>query len=381
MSLLSIQNIDMQRGTSPVLKQLCLEVGENEIVGIVGPSGCGKTSLLYAVAGLLPVNSGSLFWRGNNLEPTPVHKRNFGFVFQEHLLFPHKNVAENISFGLKMAGWEKLQIKARVEELLYILKLEEMGGRSVQSLSGGQAQRVSLGRALAPRPGLLLLDEPLAALDQTLRDSLSEEIRNIIKEQKIPAIYVSHDLREMSFVADRLGLMKDGKIHSTGAPGFLRNNPQDSYTANFFGLSNQFEVELTQSAVLICPWGELEQASAGSIFDAKQAGRYKILILPEDIAIFQAAENSPANDETRLISMEKANTEDNLHNFPQTMPPNLLKAEIMDSRFLGSEYLVKLQLSACGSNLTASVKFEMKAGTMCYIQLDLSRFILLEDNP
>ncbi len=357
MSLLDIQNIDMQRGTRPVLKQLCLEVNEDEIVGIVGPSGCGKTSLLYAVAGLLPIDSGSLFWRGNDLGPTPVHKRNFGFVFQEHLLFPHKNVAENISFGLKMAGWNKLQVAARIEELLHILRLEGMGERSVQSLSGGQAQRVSLGRALAPKPGLLLLDEPLAALDQTLRDSLAEEIRNIIKEQKIPALYVSHDLREMSFVADRLALMQDGKIHNTGTPGFLRNNPGDSYTADFFGLSNQFEVMLTDSAVLICPWGELTQASTNSIFAAKQAGRYRILILPEDIEVF------------------KANA------VPEPGASNLLKAEVMDSRFLGAEYLIKLRLLDSGKNLTASVRFEMKPGAMCHIQLDLSRFILLEGSP
>ncbi len=353
MTKLQIKNLCLKRGEGRgeqrVLNGLSLEVGADEILGLIGPSGCGKTSLLYALAGVLPLESGELIWEGSDLAGIPVHKRNFGMLFQDHLLFPHKTVEENIAFGLKAslpkissAGIRdyrkvKSEIKKRVAELLELLELGGMGKRRIQSLSGGQAQRVSLGRTLAPNPRLLLLDEPLAALDPTLRDVLSREIRQTIKGQKIPAIYVTHDLREVFFTADRLALMKDGHIHRTGQPHEIRNNPGDSYTADFFGLENQFEVELLGGNTLRCPWGEMELTGEdlAKLITPKQ----KILILPEDV---------------RFVGSEFPNT-------PHSMPRHIFDAEILESRFLGTEYLLTLKLTRSSVRLSALSKTQLKS--------------------
>ncbi len=298
--MLEIKNLRVVRGENQVIDALNLEVGENEIVGLLGHSGCGKSSLLYTVSGLLPIQSGSIKWQGNEIS-TPKYalapnKRNFGLVFQDHLLFPHKNVFQNLAFGLKSVKgadrFSKTQIANRVFELLEILNLKGFEKRPIQSLSGGQAQRVSLGRALATKPKLLLLDEPLAALDQTLRESLSAELCEIIKSQKIPALYVTHDLQEAFFVSDRLAIMGDGTIHSIGRPEELRNRPPDSYTASFLGLHNQFKVEIGEGGELICPFGVYEHKHHKLPLDTK-----KILIMPEGVEIFDSTSDGVALSE------------------------------------------------------------------------------------
>ena len=356
MTILEIKNLSLKRGDNQVLNQLSLELEENEILGLIGPSGCGKTSLLYALAGLLPVESGEILWQGKDLSPLPVHKRNFGLVFQDHLLFPHKSVEENIAFGLKMSVQQKSgktgrsEIKKRTGELLQLLELEGMEKRRIQSLSGGQAQRVSLGRTLAPKPRLLILDEPLAALDQTLRDTLSQEIRQIIKSQKIPAIYVTHDLREVFMTTDRLALMKDGKIHQTGIHSEIRNNPGDSYTASFFGLDNQFEVELTPENILRCPWGDmpLTDEKLNEFLTAnpklKKSSKQTILILPEDITI---SDSNTSGD---------------------------LNARVMDSRFLGTDYLLTVKLEESGVLLTTMHKTHIKPAQTLQVMLNTATF-------
>ncbi len=218
--------------TRPAVDRVALDVAAGEVVALLGPSGCGKSSLLRAVAGLEPLAAGRMTWDGRDLAPVPVHRRGFGLMFQEGQLFPHREVAGNVAFGLQMAGRRD---RARVDELLELVGLAGYGARQVATLSGGEQQRVALARALAPEPALLLLDEPLSALDRDLRERLSVEIAEILRAAGTTAIYVTHDHDEAFTVADRVALMRTGRIVQTGTPDELWAAPVDVEAARFLG--------------------------------------------------------------------------------------------------------------------------------------------------
>lgn len=187
-----------------VLNDVSLSVGAHEVVALLGPSGCGKSTLLRVIAGLQPVESGCVRWDGEDITAMAAHRRNFGFVFQDEQLFPHRNVAANIGFGLRMAGVDRRDAAARVEELLTMVGLPGFGGRDVTTLSGGEAKRVALARALAPRPRLMLLDEPLTGLDAALHDRLADDLRAVLEQAGVPTILVTHDPAEAARIASRI---------------------------------------------------------------------------------------------------------------------------------------------------------------------------------
>ena len=187
-----------------VLNRVSLSVGAHEVVALLGPSGCGKSTLLRVIAGLQPVESGCVRWDGEDISAMAAHRRSFGFVFQDEQLFPHRNVAANIGFGLRMAGVDRRDAAARVEELLTMVGLPGFGGRDVTTLSGGEAKRVALARALAPRPRLMLLDEPLTGLDAALHDRLADDLRAVLEQAGVPAILVTHDPAEAARIASRI---------------------------------------------------------------------------------------------------------------------------------------------------------------------------------
>jgi thiamine transport system ATP-binding protein len=189
-----------------------LDVQPGEILALLGPSGCGKSSLLRAVAGLEPLAAGTVAFNGSDLASTPVHKRGFGLMFQDGQLFAHRDVGRNIAYGLEVAHLPQADRDARVAELLTLVGLEGYAQRPVSTLSGGQKQRVALARALAPKPRLMLLDEPLSALDRDLRERLAVEVRDILKRTHTPAILVTHDHTEADTMADRVVTMRDGKV-------------------------------------------------------------------------------------------------------------------------------------------------------------------------
>ena len=201
---LSVRGVAVTYGTAPLLTDVDLDVEPREVVALLGPSGSGKSSLLRVVAGLLAPDAGSVTWDGVDLAGTPTHRRGFGLVFQDALLFPHLDVAGNVAYGLAASGVPRAQRGARVAELLEMVELPDHGPRSVATLSGGEAQRVALARALAPRPRLLLLDEPFGALDRDLRDRLATDVRALLHRLGTPAIHVTHDLAEAELVADRV---------------------------------------------------------------------------------------------------------------------------------------------------------------------------------
>ena len=196
-------------GGRAVLDGVDLAVATGEVVGLLGPSGSGKSTLLRVIAGLLPPDAGRVSWDGDDLTAVPTHRRRFGMVFQDQQLFPHRDVAANVGFGLRMARQPKEVVQARVAQLLELVGLAGFEHRAVTALSGGEAQRVALARALAPAPRLLLLDEPLAALDRDLHDRLALDLRDLLKRLRITAVHVTHDRDEARTVADRVVSLAD----------------------------------------------------------------------------------------------------------------------------------------------------------------------------
>lgn len=221
-----------------LLRDICLKVDTGETVCLLGASGSGKSTLLRIIAGLESPDSGFVSFDNIDLTSTPPHLRDFGLVFQDYALFPHLNVNENVAFGLKMRRLAQDEITERVANSLEMVNLSEFGSRRVTDLSGGEQQRVALARALATRPRLLMFDEPLGALDRTLREDLLNELRKILHQTKIPAIYVTHDQEEAFAIADRVLILHDGKILREGTPADVWANPESAYVAGFLGLGN-----------------------------------------------------------------------------------------------------------------------------------------------
>ncbi|MGX1096009.1 ABC transporter ATP-binding protein [Amorphus sp. MBR-141] len=219
-----------------------LAISSGEIVVLLGPSGCGKTTLLRLVAGLdTPDPGGKVLLDGVDVTALPIEKRGVGMVFQSYALFPHMSVAGNIGYGLRVQGWSRSDRAERVKELLATARLEEFAGRRVDQLSGGQRQRVALARALAPRSGMILLDEPLTALDAGLREGLRAEIAAMIRAQGATALYVTHDQAEALTLGDRLVVMDRGRIAQVGTPRDVYYAPQSDYVAGFFGPVNRLD--------------------------------------------------------------------------------------------------------------------------------------------
>ncbi|MCB2210304.1 ABC transporter ATP-binding protein [bacterium] len=248
--MLTIQNIKKTYEGQPLLQGVTFSVQADETVCLLGPSGSGKSTLLRIIAGLEEAESGQILWEGEDQSSVPAHRREFGLMFQDYALFPHRDVAENIAFGLRMQDRPKQEIQQRVKAALETIHMQAFADRKVTELSGGEQQRVALARALAPQPRLLMLDEPLGALDRTLREQLSRELRRILRETKIPAIYVTHDQEEAFAIADRLLLLHNGVILQSGAPHEIYHHPRNVWVARFFGLGNLVEGQVTGHAPL-----------------------------------------------------------------------------------------------------------------------------------
>ena len=238
--MLRIERVSHAYGDIVSLRDVALELDKGEILCLLGPSGCGKTTLLRIIAGLEMEYRGLVALEGADIRSTPAHKRQFGLMFQDFALFPHLSAADNIAYGLKRKGLDRDRIGARVQSLLERVGLAGLGERDVASLSGGQKQRVALARSLAPNPRLLMLDEPLGSLDAQLRDQLALELRGIIKEAGLSAIYVTHDQREAYAVADRLAVMDAGSVRQQAAPRRVYMRPACAFVARFLGMTNIF---------------------------------------------------------------------------------------------------------------------------------------------
>jgi putative spermidine/putrescine transport system ATP-binding protein len=248
MSFLELTNIKKSFGDSVAVDNFNLLAEQGEFISFLGPSGCGKTTTLRMIAGFELPTSGKITINGNDLTFIPPNKRNVGMVFQSYALFPNMTVADNIGYGLKIGGLPKPDIARHVQEMLALIHMENFGKRYPGQLSGGQQQRVALARALAIRPQVLLLDEPLSALDAKIRVELRQEIRRIQRQLGITTIYVTHDQEEALSLSDRIVVMSDGIVEQVGTPNEIYNFPQTEFVARFVGQINLLPVELVDSS-------------------------------------------------------------------------------------------------------------------------------------
>jgi ABC-type Fe3+/spermidine/putrescine transport system ATPase subunit len=243
------------------LERVSFCVAEGETLCLLGPSGCGKTTLLRLIAGLELPEGGQVIVDGVDVTHLPPHRRGFGLMFQEYALFPHKDVLGNVAFGLRMAGWERTAIRQRVGEVLALVGLAGFERRDVNRLSGGERQRVALARSLAPNPRLLMLDEPLGALDRSLRERLLSELPAILRQVGVTSITVTHDQEEAFAIADRLLVMRDGRVVQQGAPAEVYRRPASTWVARFLGLSNLLDARVVGPGVVETALGRLTLAA------------------------------------------------------------------------------------------------------------------------
>jgi putative spermidine/putrescine transport system ATP-binding protein len=291
---LNIVDLRSSYGDKPVLDGVSFEVGDGELVAVLGPSGCGKTTLLKTIAGLLPVSGGSIEIDGVSMEGVPSRERNAPMVFQHYALFPHMSVADNIAYGLKVRGRPKQEREKRVEEVLSLVDLQGFGQRAVHTLSGGQQQRVAMGRALAIRPDVLLLDEPLSSLDERLRTQMRHDLRTILKTHGATTLYVTHDQDEAMELADRIVVMKAGRVEQIAPPLELYRNPATEYVARFLGHANVIEAELVDGRLVVLGASMRMPRASGSSNAAGVAGKTVRLLIPgQSIRILPA--NAMAN--------------------------------------------------------------------------------------
>ncbi|VXC01442.1 Spermidine/putrescine import ATP-binding protein PotA [Pseudomonas sp. 8BK] len=250
MSYLSIQGLHKRYGDTAIFSDINCEIAKGEFITLLGPSGCGKSTLLRCIAGLTGVNGGQILLDGEDLVPVAPQKRGIGMVFQSYALFPNMTVQQNVAFGLRMQKVKGSEAEQRVKEVLELVELNDFADRYPQQLSGGQCQRVALARSLVTRPRLLLLDEPLSALDARIRKHLREQIRSIQQELGLTTIFVTHDQEEALVMSDRIFLMNAGKIVQSGDAETLYTAPADVFAAGFIGNYNLLDADAASRLLL-----------------------------------------------------------------------------------------------------------------------------------
>jgi len=297
MAFLEIANIRKSFDQTTVVHQFDLAIEQGEFVSFLGPSGCGKTTILRMVAGFETPTAGSIRIAGKDVTHLRANQRNVGMVFQAYALFPNMTVADNVAFGMKVAKRPVSEIKSRVEEMLQLIKLPHLAGRYPYQLSGGQQQRVALARALAGKPQVLLLDEPLSALDAKIRISLREEIRSLQRKLGITTIFVTHDQEEALTLSDRIAIFNAGSIVQAGSPGEVYARPVNRFAAGFLGEANFLS---GQVAAVDTGWAQvaLETGSRVTVeAQGLQVGQAALLtVRPERLAIHPSNDTSPGDN-------------------------------------------------------------------------------------
>ena len=281
--LIELDNLTKEYDGQVVLKGIHLDINEKEFVTLLGPSGCGKTTTLRILAGFEEANSGTVLFDGQDISKVPPHKRELNTVFQKYALFPHMNVFENVAFGLRLKKMDDATIEFKVNRMLNLVGLADYGSRNINQLSGGQQQRVAIARALVNEPKVLLLDEPLGALDLKLRKAMQIELKNIQKEVGITFIYVTHDQEEALTMSDTIVVMNEGIIQQIGSPIDIYNEPENRFVAQFIGESNI--VEGTFIKDFLVEWGGRQFECVDKGFDEGQ--EVDIVLRPEDIDIVE----------------------------------------------------------------------------------------------
>jgi ABC-type Fe3+/spermidine/putrescine transport system ATPase subunit len=367
MPLLKTEHINKSFNGLAVLQDINLSVDNGEIICLLGPSGCGKTTLLRIIAGLEQADSGEITFNGSDLRSTPIHQRGFGLMFQDFALFPHKNVWDNVIFGLRMQNLDRDQIQRLGKHALELVGLTGFETRDVNELSGGEKQRVALARSLAPQPKLLMLDEPLGSLDRKLRDELMMEVRRILKEAQLTSIYVTHDQQEAFAVADRVVIMNAGRIEQIGPPQVVYNRPATEFVARFLGLPNLIQGTVAssthQAVSVLTPIGLLNVR----IDDSKSLARNQavtVLIRPDAAAIVLNPFAQPAATSAEW--------------FAETPQANTLDGTLIDASFRGRYNRVAVRINDIKLTFEVETRSELpKSGERIRLSLDGNSIIIL----
>ena len=280
-NIIELKDIFVSFGDEKVLDGLNLEIRDKEFITLLGPSGCGKTTTLRIIAGFLDADGGDVFFEQNKINGVPSYKRQVNTIFQRYALFPHLNVYENVAFGLRVKKLKENEIKEIVTEMLHLVNLDGFEKRSISTLSGGQQQRVAIARAIANKPKVLLLDEPLAALDLKLRKDMQKELRRIQRQLGITFVFVTHDQEEALTMSDRVVVMNKGKIQQIGTPQDIYNEPENAFVADFIGESNILDGVMRKDFVA---------EFSGHVFDCLDKGfasneNVDVVVRPEDVDI------------------------------------------------------------------------------------------------
>ena len=340
---LEVRRVSVAYGRNLAVNDASFTLSVGQIGCLLGPSGCGKTTLLRAIAGFEPLAQGEIHLHGQRVSAPgsmlPPEKRRVGMVFQDFALFPHLDIASNIAFGLRtLTPAAKRQ---RVQELLHLIGLERIGGSYPHQLSGGQQQRVALARAMAPRPDILLLDEPFSSLDVELREQLAREVRSLLKRDRITAILVTHDQLEAFAMSDLVGVMRHGGLQQWDTPFEVYHNPVDRFVADFVGQGSLLNAEVLDGNRLRSPLGDIE----GEVPSAFQSGaQVQILLRPDDVVL---------------------------------EPASPRRAKVVDKVFRGSEYLYTLQLDGGERILSLTPSHhDLELGAQTGIRLDTRHMVL-----
>lgn len=294
---IELDNLTKEYNGQVVLKGIHLDINEKEFVTLLGPSGCGKTTTLRIMGGFEEANGGTVMFNGKDISQLPPHKRQLNTVFQKYALFPHMDVFDNIAFGLKIKKLDKKIIQQKVENILSLVGLDGFGNRSINQLSGGQQQRVAIARALVNEPKVLLLDEPLGALDLKLRKAMQIELKNIQQEVGITFVYVTHDQEEALTMSDTIVVMNEGSIQQIGTPTDIYNEPENRFVAQFIGDSNIVEGEFIRD--FLVAFDEQQFVCVDKGFDEGQ--KVDIVLRPEDLDIVEVGKGKIPGVVTSIV--------------------------------------------------------------------------------
>ena len=303
--IIDLRNITVSYGDNTILENLNLYINEKEFITLLGPSGCGKTTTLRAIAGFIKVDSGDVIFEGKRINDVPPHKRRVNTIFQRYALFSHLNVYDNIAFGPKLQKMPKQEIRKTVASMLELVNLKGFETRSIDSLSGGQQQRVAIARALANKPHVLLLDEPLGALDLKLRKDMQRELKNIQQELGITFIYVTHDQEEALSMSDTVVVMDRGKIQQIGTPEDIYNEPVNAFVADFIGESNIVDAIMLDDYLVT--FGGVKFKCLDSGFETNEF--VEAVVRPEDIVITEVGAKASLTGTITSVTFKGVNFE------------------------------------------------------------------------
>lgn len=354
-SLLNLISINKYYGDVHILKDISFDIKDGEFLTILGPSGCGKTTLLRCIAGLENINSGDILLKGNSIKNLPPNKRNVNTVFQNYALFPHLNIYDNIAYGPRIKkSINEEELKKKVAEMLNLVQMVGYEERSINQLSGGQKQRVALARALINKPDILLLDEPLGALDLKLRKHMQRELAHIQKQTNTTFVYVTHDQEEALNMSDRIAVMDKGIIRQLGSPESVYNNPKNLFVANFIGDRNIIKVKILEKG------NEYFKVKLGSnTINIRCSNKAECTSKPGETAILAIH-----MDKMKISSKEVSNS---------------LIGEILSIHYAGSQ--IRTEINVDGNNITVieyqRSGYDYKIGERVYITWEDSGAVLL----